>query len=659
MSDWERFISQLKKDLKQWMFFMLTLTFFRIVFVAYFRIRIEEVTPWTALIKALVNGIRYDSMAATYFILLPLLLSVLCGFIDLTSFTASVRRGFGAFFLILSTVLSIVSIEYFREYNDQFNHFIFNLYYDDTRAILSTIWADYRVLPNLVAISVVSALIMKLYRLFMASRLFEKNRGKNSSPGVPFRVVFGLALTALLVIGARGSYGHRPAKREDAAVTRDVFLNKAVLNPYSAGMYAFRIHKKLANIAGGLETYLPDRNVKKAAQELFGDYRSFKNLDEYFRRTASGGRNERPKHIFLVVMESYDAWPLMEKYASLGLTSELARIARKGIHVKYFLPASDGTATSFCALVSGLPDSNAVINYRKSSKRPYPSSITQDFKRLGYRTRFFYGGYLSWQKIGDFARGQGFDEIYGAAHIGSWASHNEWGVEDENLFNFIVSTLEPASAVPSLNVIMTTSYHPPYELDVYRKGFPLRAIPEDLAALYDGSVKLKTFGHLWYSDRCIGEFVRIAEKKFEKPLFAFTGDHYSRRFINTLPDQYEKSAVPFILYGEEVLRGVPLPENPVGSHIDIAPTLIELAAPKGFPYYAIGRNLLGSRPNRFGISKDYIISSQFLFEVYSGSFHPLPGKPLPDSLPDPGRLKLLHHRQSGVAWWRVMRGEKL
>ena len=159
--------------------------------------------------------------------------------------------------------------------------------------------------------------------------------------------------------------------------------------------------------------------------------------------------NKTPRQIFLVVMESYDAWPLMEQYASLGLTRELAYTRPRGIMGPAFCLPPTARATS-------LPRSSPACLMRtwsrttsESSRTAYPSSIAESFKRMGYSTRFFYGGYLSWQKIGDFVTAQGFEEVYGAAHIGSWASHNEWGVEDEALFDFIVKTVGAAAAQPS------------------------------------------------------------------------------------------------------------------------------------------------------------------------------------------------------------------
>jgi len=46
-----------------------------------------------------------------------------------------------------------------------------------------------------------------------------------------------------------------------------------------------------------------------------------------------------------------------------------------------------------------LPEAGAVVNYQRGSRQPFPTSITAIFKRLGYRTRMFYAGYLSWQRL--------------------------------------------------------------------------------------------------------------------------------------------------------------------------------------------------------------------------------------------------------------------
>ena len=100
----------------------------------------------------------------------------------------------------------------------------------------------------------------------------------------------------------------------------------------------------------------------------------------------------------LVVMESYDEWPFLKKYASLGVTQNLKALAQKGLYFDKFLPASGGTMQSLSSIISGFPYTLVEINYQVTAHKPYPSSIAETFKRLGYRTRLFYGGYLSWQR---------------------------------------------------------------------------------------------------------------------------------------------------------------------------------------------------------------------------------------------------------------------
>jgi phosphoglycerol transferase MdoB-like AlkP superfamily enzyme len=290
--------------------------------------------------------------------------------------------------------------------------------------------------------------------------------------------------------------------------------------------------------------------------------------------------------------------------------------------------------------------------------KPYPSSLFETFKRLGYRTRLFYGGYLSWQRFGEFARDQGVEEVYGAPHMRRGAATHEWGVDDEYLLDFVADTV--ADDRPSFNLIMTTSYHPPYNVDVWGKGFPLRKVPDDIAPMFDDTTSLTMLGHLWYSDKCLGEFVKKEEGRLSQPLFAFTGDHFGRKFINAKPEFFERSGVPFILYGSEVLRGIDMPKGAAGAHIDIGPTLIELAAPKGFAYYSVGQDLLFPRKEFLGIGFFRVIGKDFILDV-SGppKFHPLPGTPLPKNLPDMNELKATFNRTYGIGWWRVRQGAKL
>ena len=121
--------------------------------------------------------------------------------------------------------------------------------------------------------------------------------------------------------------------------------------------------------------------------------------------------------------------------------------------------------------------------------------------------------------------------------------------------------------------------------------------------------------------------------------------------------------MPFILYGKDVLRGIALPKGAAGAHIDIGPTLVELAAPKGFAYYAMGQDLLAPQKQFLGIGWFRVVGKNFVLDVSGVSgppkYYPLPDTALPKDLPDIAELKGVFDRTYGIGWWRVRRGEKL
>ena len=657
---WTRFSIQAFKDLRSFLFMTGSLSLFRVILITLFISKKEASSGLIDILSVMGNGFRFDSRVAMYFVLPTFLLSVGNGFFPMERFIHKVRLTLGTCFTVLTLLLCSATIPYFKEYNDQFNSWIFGLIYDDFGAILKTAWNQVPIIQGLAVL-----LVLTFGFIFFLKKFLNREPGwadKAHLLPVWAKSMLTLFILCFAAAAGRGSTGPRPVQLKDAGITRDSFLNKTVLNPYEALRYHFADYQE-SQSTEGIKKFLPDGDIRSAVKSFFNDPRDLGNMDDYMRHMASGPASAPPKHIFLIVMEGYSSWPMLEEYNAMQTCPQLKALAAKGLWVKKFLPAFRGTPHALTTIIAGLPDMKTMINYQPSSRNPYPTSIAPIFKKLGYKTRFFYGGYLSWQRIEDFCRNQGFEEIYGAPHMGRWLHANEWGVDDKTLFTFIEKTI--ADDQPSFSMIMTTSNHPPYNIDVFGLGYPVREIPPELADKYDSGVGLNIFGHLWYSDKCLGEFIRQMEKKLTAPVFAVTGDHWSRKFLNTRPSLYERSSVPLVLYGPRVLKDKQLPENGVGSHIDIAPTLIELAAPKGFSYHSAGRNLLADTPSpaAFGaefviMTPDAILENQggYVAETFSGNAFTSINKPLP---PDIDRLFQRAGQFYAIGWWRIMRGASL
>merc|ERR1712078_93614 len=99
---------------------------------------------------------------------------------------------------------------------------------------------------------------------------------------------------------------------------------------------------------------------------------------------------------------------------------------------------ADSTIFALNAFSTGLPDFKIHINYKLEAYKTFITSIVPQMKILGYKSQFFFGGNLAWQRIGDFVKKQGFEKVYGSENISNLNNQNEWGVDDEILFNFII-----------------------------------------------------------------------------------------------------------------------------------------------------------------------------------------------------------------------------
>jgi phosphoglycerol transferase MdoB-like AlkP superfamily enzyme len=297
------------------------------------------------------------------------------------------------------------------------------------------------------------------------------------------------------------------------------------------------------------------------------------------------------------------------------------------------------------------------VNFQPIVRRGLPTSAAPIFKQLGYRTRFFYGGYLSWQRIGEFCREQGFDEVFGGDQMLASSKSHEWGIEDEDLFRFVV---QHTGTEPTFNLIMSTSYHPPYSVDLGKKGFDAQLLRADPLGARLTTEELRVLGHLWYSDKCVGDFVSAAETKLERPIFAITGDHYSRKqYVSARPTHtlYESLAVPLVIYGPKALENMQRPPPLAGSHLDIVPTLINLAAPRGFEYHAFGRDLFDPSQAQAGFGCNAVMGPDFILKINDPAHvENLHGQPRPDV--DGAGLALRYRQLHGLGWWRAMKGNQ-
>jgi phosphoglycerol transferase MdoB-like AlkP superfamily enzyme len=647
-------IHNLAGDFLLWASMVMALGAFRGMMIWVFRTQMAESSEIGQIARCFLTGLRFDISIASYAVIPSLVLTILGFLRPFGGWHSRVRCTLAVVLVAASLLVFVLDVGYFQEYHDQFNHWIFGLIFDDRVAIARTIWRSYPI----VWISLGLALAT-LGVVLLGKRGWFVISNQIPMPSFIHRKWFRwwtpTFLVGLLLLGLRASLGSRPIQMKDAAVTSDPFLNKLVMNPFAAFRYAVKDHQTL-NHARGLSMVLPDGDVTGAARSWFPSADSHADLDVLALKTSGGSVTKPARHIFLIVLESYDSWGLHPDCAALHATDRLASLMNAGVAADAFVSAASGTMPSLATLITGLPDAGVHINYQASVKHGLPTDTARIFKRLGYEPRFFYGGYLSWQRLGDFCNEHGFEKVHGGGEMVDGLTGNEWGVDDEDLYRFVHDRM---GEQPTFNMIMTTSYHPPYTVDLAAKGFPRDRIAGELKARGFSEDLIRILGHLWYSDKSVGDFVETMLSRFPDSLFGLTGDHWSRRSFSTQPILFGTRAVPCVFFGPEALRGLSHPPKIAGSHLDIVPTLVELTAPSGFAYHSFGRDMFDHSLPQVGYGNHAAITPEAIVDTRSdGAVEDMVGQPANDRVPA-AELRQRYRQLHALSWWRVMKNKNL
>ena len=399
-----------------------------------------------------------------------------------------------------------------------------------------------------------------------------------------------------------------------------------------------------------------------AAQLPGGQTAKGDDLTPYLARQAAGARIARPKHIFIVLGESWAQWPMLPQYDDLHVADGIKSLAAAGWSTPYFMPTGEFTSAAICGVVTGLVDAGARPNYQpRSYKEPYPTALAEQFRALGYQVDFWYGGAPDWDNLRRMALAQGFDHFYGYPDYGA-PKTNTWGTNDKNLFQALVTHL--SDEPPTVHLIMTTSNHPPYNIDLAAEGLDMAKMEQKVRELIpnarDPAALAKELGHYWYMDQVVTRFVHEVQQAYPDSLFVITCDHAVRTDPGPTPTLYEHQSIPCVIYGDGVTVAT-LPAGAVGSQPAIAATLIELIAPAGYVYHTLVPPMTEpDAPQGAAFNSSTWLTNSVIGSIEGNALEPLPqftGEPDFDA--ERAKLTAVLSRQRTLSWWLLMQGTQL
>lgn len=657
------FYDAVQRDIKLFAFILLTLCVYRAYFMFYMAGYLSPSAGADDVLLALLTGLRL-SLKTAGAVILPAFVLCSLPLLALPRLAPVLRRlrfCWGGLAAFAFAVLFQARFPFYRQFQTSFNMQVAAGLNDDAAVLAEMMLREYGLLWRLcIALLLTAVSLYVLRSLLLVRRTYALPALRS---GVQ-RAVFSLGLlflfaAAFVFVRFGGSFTYAGGVNwENAGVTSDAFLNECILDDGQALYRVRSMHKRLksGDIVG-----VDKEHVRALAVEAAGHAElSADTLTPYLTRTAQGARIPKPRHIFIVLGETYAQWPMLETYAALHAADGIKGLIREpnAYYSRRFMPNGDFTSIAITGLVTGLSEVNQHVNYvARSLREAYPTAMAPQFKRLGYAVDFWYGGVPSWEGMDRFSIAQGFDHFYGYPDFHA-EKVNAWGTSDEQLFSALFQHL--ADEPPTVHLIMTVSNHPPYNIDVAAEGFDLARVRAETAQMPnvdDPDQLALELGHYWYMDKIVTQFVHETMKKYPDSLFVITGDHAVRMNPSRTPTMYEYQSVPFVLYGQGVTPAVLAPDV-VGGHTNIVPTLIELIAPAEFSYVSIAPSLT---ENNMGaaFNRDYFLTRSVMGRVNTKETELLPGAAEEDPA---AAYDLLQRRMTilrTLSWQLIEHGDSL
>ena len=575
-----RFLKSLQQDGKLFLYIWALLMVFRIAFLVIYRGQLGSAGV-EDILMALWLGARVSLKTTAFLVAFPFVFATLPYAFFRKWPAGGIRKVLGSLSIALMTFLFMARIPYYEVFHQGFNIMLFNGLKDDKAAIWDTAVQQYGLWPRLFGALVLMGIFIWLWLRIARLPVWE--------PKCHVRALTVASVVLLPVFGIFCRFGgafnsDAGVPWESAARTKYTVLNEAILDDGQALYRAHITHKRATSRAN---RPISDEELHQAIEVLGGNPKA-PSLGAAFERQTKGPLlAKRPHHVVVILGENYALWPLLPEYRNLGLAETGEWLEAHGAHTYHFLANSTGTMTSLNGFLTGLPDIGLYVNYTMGLHgKVSPFGIGETMKKLGYKTVFWYGGLRSWQDLEHFTVREGFDEFHCADELPEQGESSSWGAPDGAVFDAIRQQMQKDKE-DTFYFILTTSNHPPFAYDVDREGFPREEVLEKLPpSIPRDKATMDQLGHIWYADQVMGKFIREAEKDDPTTLFAVTGDHAERFNFASDVSLWALSGLPCYFYGDGVPKDL-FTESMAGSHLQIAPTLVELIAPAGTAYVAL------------------------------------------------------------------------
>ena len=552
---------------------MCTLSLLRVIFIC---VHHEAGMRFMDILKALGIGVIIDSSVMSCCVIVCFLLGILVAFLNEKAGKRVLAIGLTTAFLSVAA-LNVVDVFYYGYYNTRLSYNLVRLFGENPWENFVMIWKSFPLLWIIIGCIVAMVLIWLL-----VERLFRE---------VQMRQQVGRTIPAvLLTFGVLSFLYYGPPFWRLTTFSSEVMLNQAASNgAYTLVKSYSVIHRTHGDMFPFEDQEVKEDMAKNLAFICSKEETLVSPMAPTLRKFNEPNILETPKNIVIIIGESFSA-------TLTGVVGQDERsyspyfdsICKEGMLFTHCFSNGPRTQHGIVSVMSGFPSviGSSLIRRRESNAF---FTIADAVRQEGYETYFIHGGNLDYDDMRDYLRQGNFQHIYGVEDFDTWRFKNDWGVCDEDLFDFAYQKIKEAKQ-PHLTVILTMSNHLPYDIpEEFAKSHPEVAGFQDMKASY------------YYADYAFGTFMDRLKTlpDYENTLVLRTADHGEVYSQEDRP--FRMFHIPALLLNGSRCDTV---FDAVCSQMDFVPTLLSEIGYKGaFP--CIGRNLFAKDYQPFATMNNY------------------------------------------------------
>jgi len=413
------------------------------------------------------------------------------------------------------------------------------------------------------------------YFLFLKKTLFAK---KHREIEIPYLIQLPLALlfTAIIIMGARGSFNIRPLGILHATKVAGPEFAPLVTNS------TFTMIKTFGKKDLERKSWFDDKTVETI----------FTPAHYYYKE----GKPVRTCNVVIIICESLSAEQIgflnqdMKSY-----TPFLDSLCTRSLVFTNMYANGKKSMEGIPAVLSGLP----AIMQNPFLTSMYAGNQIDGIGNLliknGYESAFFHGGHNGTMNFDGFAAAAGFSKYFGKDEYTGPDSDfdGRWGIFDEPFLQFMVQKCNTFRQ-PFVTGVFTLSAHHPYSIpNQHRNRFPKGPLPI-----------LETIA---YSDYALQRFFEAAAKTswYKNTLFIITSDHASELYTDCYKTVPANHAIPMIWFSpaDSSLHGQ---SSVLCQQTDILPSLADYMNIKR-PVYSFGNSVFSTSEPHFAVMLNDVV----------------------------------------------------